>query len=90
MQQNELIRMTPLGDGPQARAQRRSQEQQLVDQVCAWIDMHLHEDIGWERLVRISGVRPNELQQLFQRHLKTTPMMYIRARLQGAPSRKVA
>ncbi len=80
--------MQPAGEGLQAHDRRRSQEQQLVDQVCAWIDMHLHEDIGWERLIRISGLQPKELQQLFQRHRKTTPMMYIRARLQSAPARK--
>ncbi len=54
-----------------------------MQKVCGWIDLHLHEDISWERLVRISGVSAPNLQALFLRHLKTTPMMYIRARRLG-------
>lgn len=50
--------------------------------MCAWIDLHLDEEIGWDRLMRISGVSAPVLQRLFQRHLKTTPMMYIRTRRQ--------
>jgi AraC-like DNA-binding protein len=90
MRQNELIHGLTLTAGMEQPSQRRTQEQQLVEQVCAWIDLHLTENIGWERLVRVSGVRANELQHLFQRHLKTTPMMYIRARVQAQHGRRAA
>lgn len=56
--------------------------ERLVVQLQDWIEQHLDEDIGWERLMRVSGLSTSQLHRLFQRHLKTTPMMYIRARRQ--------
>jgi len=62
---------------PSLRLQR---EAQLVAKVCALIDLHLAEEVGWDRLVRVSGLPVARLQYLFAHHLKTTPMMYIRQR----------
>lgn len=59
---------------------RRDADAALVDKVCAWIDLHLDENIDWDRLVRISGVPVSRLQQMFTRYRRTTPMMYIRQR----------
>ncbi len=59
---------------------RRDGDAALVDKVCGWIELHLDEDIDWARLVRVSGVPANRLQQLFTRYRRTTPMMYIRQR----------
>ena len=68
-----------IDDSTQSPAVRRSIEERLVDQVRSWIDTHLDEDIGWDRLICISGVPAPRLQQMFQRCVRTTPMMYIRA-----------
>jgi AraC-like DNA-binding protein len=68
------------GQRQTAPSSRLQAEAQLVAKVCAWIDMHLAEDIDWDRLVRISGLPVARLKEVFVRHLKTTPMMYIRQR----------
>ncbi len=65
---------------PESTPLRRDGDAALVDKVCAWIDLHLDESIDWARLVRVSGVPANRLQQLFNRYRRTTPMMYIRQR----------
>ena len=72
--------LLPADASPATEARVRSGEAQRLSQVCAWIDLHLDEDIGWDRLMRVSGLTPAQLQRLFQRHLKTTPMTYLRQR----------
>ncbi len=72
--------LLPADPQPPAEPRSRSGEAQRLSQVCAWIDLHLDEDIGWDRLMRVSGLTPAQLQRLFQRHLKTTPMTYLRQR----------
>lgn len=73
---------------PLRQAQRSSADRQRLEQVCAWIELHLDEEIGWDRLLRVSGVSALELQRLFQRHLRTTPMMHIRTRRQERKVRR--
>ncbi len=68
------------GQPPSSTSPRRDGDAALVDKVCGWIELHLDEDIDWARLVRVSGVPANRLQQLFTRYRRTTPMMYIRQR----------
>jgi hypothetical protein len=45
-----------------------------------WIDHHLWEALGWPELMRASGLDHPELLALFNRHLDTTPMTWIRKR----------
>lgn len=74
----------PSGSPTPELSARRVREQVQIEQVLAWIEQNLHEDIGWEGLMRISGLSPAQLQQLFQRRLKITPMTYIRIRREQA------
>jgi len=72
---------TEVADQPEITPVSRLQtEAQLVAKVCAWIDLHLAEDIGWPELVSMSGLSVARLKEVFDRHLKTTPMTYIRQR----------
>ncbi len=48
--------------------------------LCAWIDEHLQDAIGWAELTRESGLSYQELQSLFWRLKATTPMTWIRQR----------
>ena len=52
----------------------------LLDELCFWIDNNLNNEIGWAELVSESKLTHSELQFLFSKHLKTTPMTYIRSR----------
>lgn len=45
-----------------------------------WIDQHLWEPLGWPELMRASGLDHPELLALFNKHLNTTPMTWIRKR----------
>lgn len=45
-----------------------------------WIDQHLWEALGWPELMGASGLDHPELLALFNRHLDTTPMTWIRKR----------
>ena len=47
-----------------------------------WIDQHLWEPLGWPELMKASGLCHPELLALFNRHLDTTPMTWIRKRRQ--------
>ena len=52
----------------------------LLDELCLWIDNNLNNEISWAELVSKSKLTHSELQFLFSKHLKTTPMTYIRRR----------
>ena len=47
-----------------------------------WIDQHLWEPLGWPELMKASGLGHPELLALFNKHLDTTPMTWIRKRRQ--------
>ena len=47
-----------------------------------WIDQHLWEPLGWPELTKASGLGHPELLALFNKHLHTTPMTWIRKRRQ--------
>ena len=51
-----------------------------LKQLCAWIDAHLDQPIGWAELVAQSGMDHVELQRQFSTYLKTSPMQWIRNR----------
>jgi AraC-like DNA-binding protein len=51
-----------------------------LKQLCAWIDAHLDQPIGWAELVTHSGMDHVELQRQFSTYLKTSPMQWIRSR----------
>ena len=57
-----------------------SSNKALLDELCLWIDNNLKNEIGWAELVSESKLSLSEIQFLFSKHLKTTPMTYIRRR----------
>jgi len=61
---------------------------QLLDELCTYISNNTHNNIGWTELVAQSKLSHTQLQYLFQKHLQTTPMTYIRK--QREESNKVA
>jgi methylphosphotriester-DNA--protein-cysteine methyltransferase len=48
------------------------------DNLCAWIDAHLDECIGWQQLLENSQLDFQTIQLLFFKHASTTPMTWIR------------
>ncbi|MEK9802352.1 MAG: hypothetical protein VW475_02975, partial [Curvibacter sp.] len=55
-----------------------SDHRQTFDDLCAWIDAHLDEPIGWQELMGQSGLDHQTLNALFFKFLSTTPMAWIR------------
>jgi len=60
----------------------------LLDELCIYISNNTHNNIGWTELVAQSKLSHSQLQYLFQKHLQTTPMTYIRK--QREESNKIA
>jgi AraC-like DNA-binding protein len=60
----------------------------LLDELCTFIRNNMHNNIGWKELVAQSKLSHTQLQFLFNKHLQTTPMTYIRK--QREESKKVA
>ena len=60
----------------------------LLDELCIYIGNNTHNNIGWSELVAQSKLSHTQLQYLFQKHLQTTPMTYIRK--QREESKKIA
>ena len=69
-----------------------SDHRQTFDELCTWIEAHLHEPIGWQELMAESGLDHQTLNALFFKFLSTTPMAWIRKRrehqqpVQAAPA----
>ncbi len=63
----------------QSGAKPQTSEQQL-EKLCAWIDLHIDESIGWPELTTQSGLDFHTIQYLFSRYKSTTPMTWIRNR----------
>lgn len=57
---------------------RTHAQARLVAKVCAWIDLHLSEDIGREQLVSLGVLPAACLQKAVARQLKPKPMVYSR------------
>ncbi len=57
-----------------------SDHRQTFDELCAWIEAHLDEPIGWQELMAQSGLDHQTLNALFFKFLSTTPMAWIRKR----------
>ena len=65
-----------------------TRNKQLLDELCIYISNKTHNNIGWTELVAQSKLSHTQLQYLFNKHLQTTPMTYIRK--QREDSKKVA
>lgn len=63
----------------QSGAKPQTSEQQL-EKLCAWIDLHIDESIGWPELIHQSGLDFHTIQLIFSRYKSTTPMTWIRNR----------
>ncbi len=59
---------------------------QKFDALCAWIEAHLSESIGWQELMNHSGLEYQTIQALFFRFTNTTAMTWIRRRREALPS----
>ncbi len=57
-----------------------SDHRQTFEDLCAWIDAHLDEPLGWQELMAQSGLDHQTLNALFFKFLSTTPMAWIRKR----------
>jgi transcriptional regulator GlxA family with amidase domain len=55
-----------------------TEQKQAFDALCAWIEAHLDEPIGWQEMMRESGLDFQTINVLFYRHRSTTPMTWIR------------
>jgi AraC-like DNA-binding protein len=51
--------------------------------LCAWIDEHITESIGWADLVAQTGKDHKTLLASFAKHKATTPMTWIRQQRQN-------
>ena len=60
----------------------------MLDELCIYICNNINSNIGWTELVAQSKLSHTQLQFLFNKHLQTTPMTYIRK--QREDSNKVA
>jgi len=54
--------------------------------LCAWIDEHITESIGWADLVAQTGKNHKTLLASFAKHKATTPMTWIRQQRQTLKS----
>lgn len=57
-----------------------SDHRQTLDELCHWIDQHLHEPLGWQELMAQSGLDHQTLNALFYKFQSSTPMAWIRKR----------
>lgn len=57
-----------------------SDHQQTLEELCLWIDAHLHEPLGWQELMAQSGLDHQTLNALFYKFQSSTPMAWIRKR----------
>ena len=63
----------------------RSAEQgnrRLVEDLCTWIESNLEVTLGLQTLVEYTNFSSTDIQYLFERYKQTTPMTYIRNRLE--------
>ena len=56
--------------------------EQDMHNLCAWIDEHIAEPIGWTDLVAQTGKDHKTLLASFAKHKATTPMTWIRQQRQ--------
>ena len=60
--------------------------EQDMHKLCAWIDEHIAEHIGWTELVAQTGKDHKTLLASFAKHKATTPMTWIRQQRQTLKS----
>jgi len=72
---------------PQTHQEPRLLDQQKkFDELCQWIDAHIGEPIGWQQLMKQSGLDYQTIQALFFKYKSTTPMTWIRRRREAKSS----
>ena len=64
---------------PDSHIQKGFNKEQF-EELCAWIDEHIQEKIGWSELMNESGFDHLSIQSSFARYKSTTPMTWIRKR----------
>lgn len=62
----------------QRTQQALSDHQQTLDELCVWIEAHLHQPLGWQELMTESGLDHQTLNALFYKFKSSTPMAWIR------------
>jgi methylphosphotriester-DNA--protein-cysteine methyltransferase len=63
----------------ETHAQKGFSKEQF-EELCVWIDEHIHEQIGWSELMHQSGFDHSSIQSSFAKYKATTPMTWIRKR----------
>lgn len=64
---------------PDTHIQKGFNKEQF-EELCAWIDEHIQEKIGWSELMNESGFDHLSIQSSFAKYKSTTPMTWIRKR----------
>ena len=64
---------------PDIQTQKGFNKEQF-EELCAWIDAHIQEQIGWSELMHQSGFDHLSIQSSFAKYKATTPMTWIRKR----------
>jgi len=54
----------------------------LLEDLCMWIEANLEATLGIQALVEYTKLSSTDIQYLFERYKQTTPMTYIRNRLE--------
>ena len=58
---------------------------QQFEAMCHWIHANAAtQNIGWQQLTQVSGWKHQELIELFEYFLQTTPMTYLRTTRTGS------
>ncbi len=65
---------------PRSRTLAIEEQKQVFHRLCTWIEEHLDEPIGWQELMRESGLEFQVIHQLFFQYTSTSPMTWIRRR----------
>ena len=61
-----------------------------MDELCSWIDAHIHQQINWVDLIRESGLDHLKLQSEFSKQKLMTPMTWIRKRKETLTGRNLS
>jgi transcriptional regulator GlxA family with amidase domain len=74
-----MLQQNPARTTVQKLLASKGSEQQF-GKLCAWIDEHLGETIGWQQLIEHTDLDYQTIQALFFKYASTTPMTWIRNR----------
>jgi methylphosphotriester-DNA--protein-cysteine methyltransferase len=65
------------------RSAESENHKKSLEKLCTWIDVHLDEPVGWQELMRESGLDFQVIHYVFLKYAKMSPMTWIRKRREG-------